>query len=67
VLATHDLNAVARHATRVALIDSGRIAHESSFDGVLTPQVLEQVFRVRAELLASASGHSIFVFHRKDT
>jgi iron complex transport system ATP-binding protein len=64
VLATHDLNAVARYTTEVALIEAGRIAYCGDREGVLTSNVLERVFGVRAELLQSAGGHPVYVFHR---
>jgi iron complex transport system ATP-binding protein len=65
VLATHDLNAVARYTTQVALIESGKIAYVGDRDGVLTSNVLDRVFGVHAELLQSASGHPVYVFQRK--
>jgi len=66
VLATHDLNAVARYTTQVALIESGRIAYMGERDGVLTSNVLDRVFGVKAELLQSANGYPVYVFHRKE-
>jgi len=66
VLATHDLNAVARYTAQVALIESGRIAYAGDRDGVLTSKTLERVFGVGAELLASAGGHPVYVFHPRE-
>jgi iron complex transport system ATP-binding protein len=65
VLATHDLNAVARYTRRVALIESGRIACTGDRDEVITPRVLESVFGVAAELLISAAGHPVYLFHKR--
>jgi iron complex transport system ATP-binding protein len=65
ILATHDLNAVARYTTKVALIDAGRIAYTGDCEGVLTSNVLDRVFGVHAERLQSASGHPVYVFQRK--
>ena len=66
--ATHDLNAVARYASRVALIESGRIVHCGDRDRVLLPETLERIFGVRAETLSTAEGHPVYVFHpRNDT
>ncbi len=65
VLATHDLNAVARYTTKVALIESGRIAYTGDCDGVLTSNVLDRVFGVYAERLQSGSGHPVYVFQRR--
>jgi iron complex transport system ATP-binding protein len=62
-LATHDLNAVARYASRVALIESGHIAHCGERDRVLLPETLERVFGVRAETLSTAGGEPVYVFH----
>lgn len=65
VLATHDLNAVARYATEVVLIESGRVAYSGDCHGVLDSNVLDRVFGVRAEKLQSASGHPVYVFDRR--
>jgi iron complex transport system ATP-binding protein len=62
-LATHDLNAVARYASRVALIESGRIEHCGERERVLLPETLERVFGVRAETLSTAGGEPVYVFH----
>ena len=64
ILATHDLNAVARYTKQVALIESGKIAYLGDRDGVLTSKVLARVFGVNAELLQSSAGHPVYVFHR---
>lgn len=66
VLATHDLNVVARYTSQVALVDAGKIAYAGSRDDVLTSKVLESVFRVETELLRSQGGHPVFVFHRSN-
>jgi iron complex transport system ATP-binding protein len=65
-LATHDLNAAARYASTVTLIDGGRIAGAGPRDEVLTPPTVRRVFGVRPELLASGDGRPVYVFHRKD-
>jgi iron complex transport system ATP-binding protein len=65
VLATHDLNAVARYTTEIVLIQAGRIAYAGDCGGVLTANVLESVFGVGAELLTSAEGYPVYVFHQK--
>ena len=65
VLATHDLNAVARFATEVVLIESGRVAYSGNCAGVLESNVLDRVFGVEAERLESASGHPVYVFQRR--
>ena len=67
VLATHDLNAVVRYASQAVLIESGRIASSGPRGEIITTQTLEEIFRVRAEVLSSADGSPVYVFHRKDT
>ena len=64
VLATHDLNAVARYASKVVLIHQGEIVSAGSRDEVLSQQLLEQVFRVRADAVADGNGQPVYVFHR---
>jgi iron complex transport system ATP-binding protein len=64
VLATHDLNAVARFTNRVVFLEAGRVAYAGDPAGALRSDMLERVFGVRAELLQSASGQPVYVFHR---
>lgn len=64
VLATHDLNAVARYATEVVLMESGHIAYTGDCNGVLNANVLDRVFGVCAERLQSTSGYPVYVFDR---
>ena len=66
VVATHDLNAVVRYTSQAVLIESGRIAFSGPRSEIVTTRTLEEVFGVRAELLASADGSPVYVFHRKD-
>jgi iron complex transport system ATP-binding protein len=65
VLATHDLNAVARYAEKVVLLESGRVAYSGDCSGVLKANVLDRVFGVSAERLQSAGGHPVYVFERR--
>jgi len=64
-LATHDLNAVARFATGVVLVDRGRLVECGGHEEVLNSHNVEAVFRVRAELLSSSDGQPVYVFHRR--
>jgi iron complex transport system ATP-binding protein len=64
VLATHDLNAVARYASKVVLIHEGQIVSTGSRDEVLSQQSLEQVFHVRADAVSDGNGQPVYVFHR---
>ncbi len=63
VVAMHDLNAVARFADLVALVDEGRIVGAGPVDEVLHPAALERVFGVRAEALTDSAGLTQFLFH----
>ena len=65
ILATHDLNAVARFTRRVALIDAGRIAYAGERDSVLNSRVIETVFGVSAELLISRAGDPVYIFRKR--
>jgi iron complex transport system ATP-binding protein len=42
----HDLNAVARWADRVILVDNGRVVRAGPLHEVLVPDLLERVFGV---------------------
>ncbi|MGH9783687.1 MAG: ABC transporter ATP-binding protein [Terriglobia bacterium] len=64
-LASHDLNAVARYATGVAMLDSGRLAACGARDQVLTPQTVQEAFGVCAEVLWAGDGQPVYVFHRR--
>ncbi len=63
VVAMHDLNAVARFADFVALLDEGRIVGVGPVADVLQPAALERVFGVRAEAVTDAAGSTHFLFH----
>jgi iron complex transport system ATP-binding protein len=63
-LATHDLNAVARYATKVSLLNEGRLVECGSREDVLTPENISGVFGVRAELLSANGGEAVYVFHK---
>lgn len=65
-LATHDLNAVARYASGVVLVEGGHLVESGAREQVLNSQNIERVFRVRAEVLASSDGQPIYVFHHRD-
>ncbi|HMJ60866.1 MAG TPA: ABC transporter ATP-binding protein, partial [Bryobacteraceae bacterium] len=64
VLATHDLNAVVRYASKVVLIHEGQIVSTGSRDEVLSQRSLEQVFHVRADTVSDGDGQPVYVFHR---
>jgi iron complex transport system ATP-binding protein len=47
LLVTHDLNLALTCATRVLVMDAGRLAADGTPQAVLTPAVLEPVYHVR--------------------
>jgi iron complex transport system ATP-binding protein len=51
VVVVHDLNLAAAYAHRVVLLDGGTVAAEGTPQQVLTPEVLEPVYRHRVTLL----------------
>jgi len=65
VLATHDLNAVARYATSVVLMQGGQLTDGGGDQQLLDPRNLEKVFGIRAELLSTTDGQPVYVFHRR--
>ena len=52
VLASHDLNLVARYAERLVLLDRGRIAADGSPAEVLTPERLSSVYETESQVVA---------------
>ena len=64
VLASHDLNLVANHATGIVLLQSGKVIASGSPQEVLEPVTLERVFRVRAEMTHATDGVRSFAFQR---
>ncbi len=51
VLVLHDLNQAARYAGRMVVLRAGRIVADGAPSAILTPSLLADVFRVRAEVL----------------
>jgi iron complex transport system ATP-binding protein len=66
VLTSHDLNAVARHASSVALIHQGRIRSMGTREHVFNTGSLEEVFHVSAEAFPSHDGYPFYVFRLKE-
>lgn len=65
-IASHDINSVSRYASNAALVDSGRIVATGARDEVLTPKTVQDVFGVAIEVLGTANGHPLYVFHRQN-
>ncbi len=64
VISTHDLNAVARFAGKVVLLDRGSLAASGSGEEVLNPAVLNSVFGVETEVAFTRGGQRYYVFHK---
>jgi iron complex transport system ATP-binding protein len=50
VSVTHDLNLALQFSDRILVIDQGRVAGDGTPAEVLTPELVERVFGVRAEI-----------------
>ncbi|MCS7078771.1 MAG: ABC transporter ATP-binding protein [Chloracidobacterium sp.] len=64
VMAVHDLNAAARYADQVAVMQSGRCVARGAPSDVLHERLLAEVFGVEVEVFHSRGGWPTFVFHR---
>jgi iron complex transport system ATP-binding protein len=64
VLASHDLNLVSPYATRIALLQSGRIALAGPPAEVLSPAALQNVFNVSMRSNLDSGGLPYFTFYR---
>jgi len=54
---THDLNHARAHADRVLIMDAGKLAAHGKADQVLTPEILEPIYRVH---VAARDGNLVF-------
>ena len=63
-IATHDLSTIAQFATRVLLLNDGRVVGDGAPEQVLTPATCRSVFAVDSEVVATADGRRAFVFSR---
>ena len=50
VMVTHDLNLAAAAASRVVVMDEGKVVADGAVGEVLKPEVLEKVYQVRVEV-----------------
>ena len=62
VAALHDLNHAAAYADRVAVLDAGALVGLGPHAEVLTPELIEEVFRVRAHISTHPGGRPLFAF-----
>lgn len=65
VLASHDLNLVSPYATRVALLESGKIAAVGIPSEVLSSTALQNVFKVTVQPNVNANGTRYFTFEKQ--
>ena len=56
IVATHDLTWVARHATRVLALKAGSVVADGPVDQALTPELLQVLFGVDAQLARTGRG-----------
>jgi iron complex transport system ATP-binding protein len=61
VAVTHDLNLAARYAARMVAIADGGIAADGRPDTVLTPETLNEVFGITADILERPGGGRIVI------
>jgi iron complex transport system ATP-binding protein len=54
--ATHDVNLAARYSGRIIVVDRGRIARDGPPARVVTSELFEEIFQVRAEILTRPEG-----------
>lgn len=65
-VSTHDINAIARFASSIVLLDKGSLVEQGPGGQVLTPASIADVFGVDTEILASQSGKPFYLFHRRN-
>ncbi|WP_415183282.1 ABC transporter ATP-binding protein [Phaeovulum sp.] len=56
VASLHDLGLAARHCTRLWVMHRGRLVADGAPDGVLTPDLLAEVFHIRAHFAQTPDG-----------
>lgn len=61
VLVLHDLNHAARYADRVLALADGRVVADGTPPDVLTPETIERVFRVRADVIVHERTGALLV------
>ena len=63
-LAIHDINAAARYATHIVLLNAGHIVQQGKLEEVLQEAQLNHVFDVCTDRTHAANGQAVFVFSR---
>jgi iron complex transport system ATP-binding protein len=59
VLVLHNLALAMNHADRVVVLDQGAIAAEGAPDAVLTPDLIERVWGLRAQWLGESGARAL--------
>ncbi len=59
VIVLHDLALAMNHADRVVVLDQGRVSADGAPDKALSPEILEQVWGVRAQWLGEPGAHAL--------
>ena len=61
VMVLHDLNQAARYASRVVVLQQGRIYGDGPPEAIVTPLTLREVFEVEAQVMLGPDGVSMVV------
>ena len=65
IVATHDFNLVTRYATRLVLLQAGKLIAQGDQETVLNPVAIQEVFQVDAEVVPTKAGPPVYVFHQR--
>lgn len=65
-VALHDLNLAARFADDIAMLNHGRIVAHGPASSVLSPELIREVFGVKATRATAESGRQVLLFHRPE-
>jgi iron complex transport system ATP-binding protein len=64
IVATHDLNAAARFATSIAVVDRGHVVEVGTPEDIFQREILSKVFGVRTRRFTNTDGEIIYNFVR---
>jgi iron complex transport system ATP-binding protein len=65
IVATHDFNLVTRYATRLVLLQAGKLIAQGNQETVLNPAAIQEVFQVDVEVVPTKAGPPVYVFHQR--
>ena len=60
----HDLNLAAMYCHRIYVLKDGRLIAQGSPHELLTPQLIKQVYHVKAEIIHSSNGRPVIAYGR---